>query len=654
MEIAGPSRLQPAKVTPPQMPGLNSLLALATGVVIVAALSLAREILIPITLAVLLSFVLAPLVELLRRIYVPQVLSVIVAVVIGLSAIGALGGIIGVQVASLAPNVPRYASTLENKMRVLQGLTQGSVSGLAELLRQSKRNATAVSSSMEPAATQTRNPKPIPVEVQEPSSDPLTMARNILEPILAPFQSAIIIFIVAVFILLQKEDLRDRMIRLFGSTDLHRTTLAMDEAGRRLSRYFLAQVCINTIFGVVIGIGLALIGLPNPLLWGVLTAILRFVPYIGAFIAAALPVALAAAISPNWSSVAWTLGLFVISESITGQIIEPMIYGHSTGLSPVAVVIAAIFWTWLWGPIGLILSTPSTLCLVVLGRYVDRLEFLDVLLGDRPALTPVENFYQRMLADDPDEALQQAELLLKERTLANYYDEVALRGLQLAANDAQRGVLTVEKVQRIKESVNSLIEDLAGHEDREPNPDEKLEAEAIESKAEREARDQPVSLAPIPAIEDLPPQWRSEAPVLCLAGRGPVDDSAASILAQLLEKHGLGARPEPYEAASRENIRRLSVEGIALVCICHIGINSSPAALHYLIRRLRLRLPEASILVGLWPLEAATLKDDRIRSVIGADHYASSLRETLEICTQLASQIVLETSDDLLKSVQNF
>ena len=177
-------------------------------------------------------------------------------------------------------------------------------------------------------------------------------------------------------------------------------------------------------------------------------------------IAAVLPATLAAAVSPHWSMVVWTLGLFAVTESITGQVIEPMVYGHSTGLSPVAVVIAAIFWSWLWGPIGLIISTPLTLCLVVLGRHVDRLEFLEVLLGDRPALTPIENFYQRMLANDPDEALQQAELLLKERSLTAYYDEVALKGLQLAANDAERGVLGAEKLERIKHSVRSLVNDL--------------------------------------------------------------------------------------------------------------------------------------------------------------------------------------------------
>ena len=201
----------------------------------------------------------------------------------------------------------------------------------------------------------------------------------------------------AVFILLQQEDLRDRLIRLFGSTDLHRTTVAMDDAARRLSRYFLTQLGINAAFGLIIGVGLFIIGIPSPVLWGVLAALLRFVPYVGSLMAGAIPVLLGAAVNPGWSMAIAAAALFLVTEPIMGQIVEPMLYSRSTGLSPVSVVVSAIFWAWLWGPIGLILATPLTLCLVVLGRHIERLEFLDVVLGDRPALTPVENFYQRVL-----------------------------------------------------------------------------------------------------------------------------------------------------------------------------------------------------------------------------------------------------------------
>jgi predicted PurR-regulated permease PerM len=635
-DSASPSFRQPTQITPPEMPGLKSLLTLVTGVVIVSALYLAREVLIPITLAILLSFVLAPLVEVLRRIHAPDVLSVLVAVLIGLGAIGAIGGVIGMQVAGLAADVPEYASAIETKVASVRGFTLGRISELTNRFNRQMTPPVAQRAPSPGTSTQgAPDQKPIPVEVKPPASDPLSLARSVLEPMLAPFESALIIFIVAVFILLQKEDLRDRLIRLFGSGDLHRTTVAMDDAAHRLSRYFLSQLGINTVFGVAVGVGLALIGLPSPLLWGVLSAILRFVPYIGPMIAAVLPATLAAAVSPHWSMVVWTLGLFAVAESITGQVIEPMVYGHSMGLSPVAVVIAAIFWSWWWGPLGLIMSTPLTLCLVVLGRHVDRLEFLAVLLGDRPALTPIENFYQRMLATTWMRLSSRPSC--SSGRLTAYYDEVALKGLQLAANDAQRGVLGAERLERIKRSVRSLVNHLGGRDDGDPHPVEK-EAQGVASKAERDIPAPAASNAAAPDADNLAPAWRTVSPVLCLAGRGPLDEVVSSILAQLLGKHGLGARIAAYEEASRDGITKLDVEGVAMVCISYLEISGGPAALHYLVRRLRERIPGMPVLVGLWPSEDTVLKDDRVRAVIGADYLTTSLREALETCVEVAHQ----------------
>ena len=636
MTDAPPTRA-PASIAPAETPGLAGLLTLATGVVIVAALYLAREVLIPITLAILLSFVLAPVVELLRRARLPHAPAVLLSVFLALGVLLTAGGLIGVQIASIASDLPRYATTIERKIDVLRGATVGRLSNVVNRLGKQVEHSTQV-----PAETPAQSgdapaePKPMPVTVQQPGANPLELARTILAPILSPVETTLIILIVAVFILMQKEDLRDRLIRLFGSSDLHRTTVAMDEAAQRLSRYFLAQLAINTIFGVVIACGLAVIGVPSPILWGVLAALLRFVPYVGALIGAVLPLALAAAVQPGWSMVLWTAGLFAVVESLTGQVVEPLVYGHSTGLSPVAVVIAAIFWTWIWGPIGLILSTPLTLCLVVLGRYVDRLEFLDVLLGDRPALTPVENFYQRMLADDPDEALEQAEALLKERALSAYYDEVALKGLQLAANDAQRGVLSDNKLEKIKRSIRSLVRDLADHDDVEPAPAEKADAAVTNSKAEKEVEKPAPTTAQAPAPNDLAPGWQGATPVVCIAGRGPLDEAATTMLAQLLGKHGLGARVLPHEAVSRDQVDTLDVSGAAMICISYLELGGSPSHLHYLMRRLRRRTGNIPILVGIWPSEAEVLSDKRLRGVIGADYYTSSLREAVEACVEAA------------------
>jgi hypothetical protein len=469
------------------------------------------------------------------------------------------------------------------------------------------------------------------------------LVETYLGPVLSPFATLGIVFVVAVFALLQQEDLRDRLIRLMGSEDLHRTTLAIDDGARRLSRYFATQLTINVLFGVVIGTGLFFIGVPNPVLWAILSALLRFVPYIGSFISGALPMALAAAVEPGWSMVLWTLGLYVVTEGVTGQLIEPMVYGQATGLSPFSVVVAALFWSWVWGPIGLILSTPLTLCLVVMGRHVKRLEFLDVMLGDRPALTPVESFYQRILAGDADEAQDHAESLLKERSLSTYYDEVALKGLQLAVNDSQRGVLDDAQLDRIKSTIKFLVEGLASHEDKQP-PAPKAEDSAI-TPAGDEA---PMANNPDPKTVDpsanLPPAWRSPSGVMCIAGRGPLDDAAAAMLAQLIAKHGMGARLVEYGEVTRARFSTLNVDGVAMVCISYLDISGSPAHLRYLIQRLRQRLPSGTpILVGLWPAGDAALTDKQIQRAIGADYFTASLADAVTCCVDAATRAGSET-----------
>ncbi len=443
-------------------------------VLIVATLYFGKEVLVPVVLALLLAFIIAPLVDLLRRIHLGRVPSVLLAVVLALGVVLAIGGVIGTQVAELSTDIPKYVGTVETKVAAVKRYTVGR---LSQPRRQHRSAPSAIAaapagtgSSLEGGAPGRAGPARACGRHRRRPAPP-SLAERYLSPILSPLATFGIVFVVTVFALLQREDLRDRLIRLVGSDDLHRTTLAIDDGGRRLSRYFLTQLSVNAVFGVVIGIGLLVIGVPNPVLWGILSALLRFVPYVGSFISAVLPMALAAAVEPGWSMVLWTLGLYVVVEGLTGQVIEPLLYGHSTGLSPFSVVVAAIFWSWLWGPIGLILSTPLTLCLVVMGRHVKRLEFLDVMLGDRPALTPVESFYQRILAGDADEAQDHAELLLKERSLSTYYDEVVLKSLQLAANDAQRGVLDEEKLDRIKTSVKVVVDGLANHGDQDPPPD---------------------------------------------------------------------------------------------------------------------------------------------------------------------------------------
>ncbi len=606
-------------------------------VMIVATLYFGKEVLVPITLALLLAFVLAPLVGLLRRLRIGRVPAVLLAVLLAVGLVLAVGGVIGSQLAELTSKLPEYAATVEDKVETVRRATIGRLSALAEKV--GSHAATPAGTPEAAQAPSSPQAAPAPDAAGPSTSSPLELARRYLSPVLSPLATFGIVFIVAIFALLQQEDLRDRLIRLFGTTDLHRATVAIDDGGQRLSRYFLTQLCINTGFGCLIGVGLFFIGVPNPVLWAILSALLRFVPYVGALISALLPVALAAGVAPGWSMPLWTLGLFVVAEGVTGQAIEPLVYGHSTGLSPFSVIVAAIFWSWVWGPVGLILSTPLTLCLVVLGRHIDRLEFLDVLLGDTPALTPTQSFYQRLLAGDPDEVLEEAERTLKQRSLSTYYDEVALKGLQLAAKDSQRGVLTHGQLEHVKRTIKALVDDLAGHDDAAPKvkPAQPDDSALAPAPGRRELPDNPTPDGSAPAKADLPPSWQGEAPVLCIAGRGPLDEAASAMLVQLLDKHGMNARLTPYEAASREQVEMLDVSGVAMVCISYLNIAGNPAHLRYLMQRLRRKLPKgAPILVGLWPTGEAALTDRMVQTEIGADHFTSSLRDSVDVCLKVA------------------
>ncbi len=629
-------------IAAPDLPGLNTLVTLAICVVVVTALDLAREVLIPITLSVLLSFVLAPLASLLRKLRIGRVPSVLLSVLLALSLILAIGGLIGTQVAGLVDEVPRYQHTIEQKLHTVRDMTIGNLDGFIQSLGRrfaaSEPSAGSTTGNGAPATkNQPATPAPIPVVVHQPDPSPFDLAERVLAPVIGPLSTTAIVFIVAIFILLQREDLRDRLIRLFGSGDLHRSTVAMNDAAARLSRYFLAQLAINASFGVVITLGLLTIGLPSPILWGTLAALLRFLPYIGAWIAAVLPIAVAAAVDPGWSSVLWTGGLFLAVEGVTGQVVEPMLYSHSTGLSPVSVVVAATFWTWLWGPIGLIMSTPLTLCLVVLGRHVQRLEFLEVLLGDRPALTPVESFYQRMLAGDADEAYEQAEALLQRRSLSNYYDVVAIPGLRIAADDRLRGVLTERQILRIQHALESLIRDLEGHDDVDPEDTAEPDDGIVSDRIDRELPRPVPSAGQAPAQTELADAWRGDGAVLCVAGRGPLDEAAATMLAQLLAKHGLGARVLAHAEVAPRRFAEVDLSRAAMVCVCYLRSSGSPSHLRYLIRRLRQKRADVPIMVGLWPAGDEALETARHQAALGANHYVGSLGDAVTICVAAAS-----------------
>ncbi|CUU18014.1 transport protein CDS [Bradyrhizobium sp.] len=621
---------------------LSAVATAILAVIIISMLYFGRDIFVPVALAILLSFVLAPLVGILQRIHVPRGLAVVSVVILAFTLIFAMGSLLATQLTQLAGDLPRYQSTISEKIQSFRDTKagRGTLERASDMLKDlskeldKPKDAPSARGSGPVAGFNTPAPlTPVPVEVRQPDPGALESLRTLISPLVHPLATTGIIIIFVIFILLQREDLRNRLIRLAGSSDLQRTTAALDDAASRLSRLFLTQLILNGAFGVVIGIGLWLIGIPSAILWGILAAALRFVPYIGAVIAAAFPLALAVAIDPGWSMLLWTLALFLVVEPVVGHVIEPMVYGHSTGLSPVAVVVSATFWTALWGPIGLVLATPLTVCLVVLGRHVERLEFLDVMFGDRPALSPPEIFYQRMLAGDPTEAAEKAEEFLKERSLASYYDEVALKGLQLAQADAERGALDQERLTKIRDAVNEFASDLSDQEDRPPaksNSTTDAEASsAVESVAENATNE----TLPILSKESLPPGWQGEHPVLCVAGRSRIDEAAAIMLAQLSTTHGLAARVEGAEALSTTNVFRLDTTGVAIVCLVYLDANG-PAHMRYSVRRLRRKLPKATIILGCWVKEIDPAALELLREGAKADLVAASLGEAVKLCIE--------------------
>jgi hypothetical protein len=405
--------------------------------------------------------------------------------------------------------------------------------------------------------------------------------QRALPSLLNPLAMLGMVVILVVFFLLQRRDLRDRIIKIAGSHDLKRTTEALDDAAQRLSRYFIMQTALNALFGVIVAVGLAVIGVPNPMLWGVLGMVLRFVPYIGAIISAAFPTALAIAVSPDWTMALWTIALFVVVEPVIGQVIEPLLYGHSTGVSPVAVILAATFWAWLWGPIGLLLSTPMTVCLAVLGRHIEWLQFVEVLIGREAPLSAPQRFYQRALAQDLNEVTDQAEELLREMPLLEYYDEVVLPGLLLAQIDFTRGLLDRRHIEGLNEVLDELIDELSSHDDM------KQSAEQADSK---ETQRHPPSNGSL--------QMSTLYNVACLWGRGPFDKALASILVQLLERLGLKAELDITSDSSK--VVRLSNPDRSVICLSSLTIGRSSAQIRYSIKKMRGRFSQAKVLLCAW------------------------------------------------------
>ncbi|ASY59825.1 AI-2E family transporter [Sinorhizobium sp. CCBAU 05631] len=565
----------------------SRLPTLAATAATVAVLYFASEVFLPLAIAILLTFALAPVVSRLRRAGLPRSVAVIVTVATAFLFLSAFSVILAVQVSEVAQNLPTYQYNIIEKIRVLKEAGSESqifdrISRVVERISTEisrPRPETPVSPAPEPGQ------KPLLVEIFSPER-PIETLRNIINPLLGPLATTGLVIVVVIFMLFEREDLRDRFIRLVGYGDLHRTTEALQDAAARVGQYLLMQLVVNITYGIPLAVGLWLLGIPNAILWGMLAIVLRFVPYIGPVIAAVLPLFLAFAAAQGWSLLFWTAALFIVLELLSNNVVEPWLYGSRTGLSPLAIIVAAIFWAWLWGPVGLVLSTPLTVCLVVLGRHVPQFEFLEILLGNEPVLDPKERLYQRLLAGDPDEATDNAEEMLEEKYLVEFYDTVAIPALLLAEHDRTRGALSEPQVAQIAQSARTLVANLEEIAAEEEEEDEEDEAGENNGEGDDQSDDY-----------DLP--LGDGKSVLCIGGRGELDDVTAAMLAQVIRVQGADVAAASHDDLKPGTIRALPFPGRNAILVTFLDQDSLRHA-KFIVRRLKRLTPIARIGIVLW------------------------------------------------------
>lgn len=596
----------------------TSLPTVATVVTAVAALYFGREVFLPIAIALLLTFALAPLVSALKRAGIPRLPAVVVSVLGAFTVLALFSFIVATQVSELAQNIPLYQANILTKVRSLKetGVGGGIIARLSGVIERVGQEIDQQDPSP-PAADKPRR-EPVPVEIVA-RERPLQVLQNLIGPLISPLASAGLIVIVVIFMLLEREDLRDRFIRLVGYGDLHRTTEALQDAGKRVGQYLLTQLVVNIVYAIPITVGLWVLGIPNALLWGLLALALRFVPYIGPVIGTLLPLFLALAVAPGWSLLLWTVALFVVMELVTGNVIEPWLYGSRTGLSPLAIIVAAIFWTWLWGPLGLVLSTPLTVCLVVLGRHVPQFEFLDVLFGNEPVLEPHARLYQRLLAGDPEEATDHAEEILEEKYLVEFYDRVAIRALLLGEQDRIRGVMGDQQRRQVAASAQTLVANLDDSAKEEADEDDDpVAAEETGSRDDKEAQEKGVDDTELPDGTDMS--------VLCAGGRGELDDAAAAMLAQVLEIQGATVSKTSFADMEPASIRRLELDAVGTVVVGFLNRDSVKHA-RFLVRRLKRAKPALRVGIVFWSEPGSDEKNTaaRLATDINADFVAHGM-----------------------------
>jgi predicted PurR-regulated permease PerM/methylmalonyl-CoA mutase cobalamin-binding subunit len=611
-------RTRPLLLTPTAaLGGIWGLLLIAF---VVAALYFGRSVFVPIALATLITFLLSRLVSRLER-WIGRIAAVLVTVIAMFTIFAGASWVIARQVIDLADKLPDYQANIVAKIRSLKLPAGGPLARFSSSV-QVLQNELAAPSPAPPtdrtrgdSSSRTAPPvaSPIPVKVIEGRSAIPQLMQETLSAILSPLGTAALVLLLVIFMLLKREDLRGRLIRLVGQGRISTTTRAMEDAGRRVSRYLSTQFLVNTGYGICVAIGLQFIGVPNAVLWGVLSGVLRFIPYVGPWVGALLPVLLSFAISSSWLTPLITIALFIVLEAIVSNFVEPWLYGANTGVSPIALIISAVFWTWLWGPVGLVLSTPLTVCLAVIGRHVPRLESLGILLSEDQALASHEEFYHRLLSFSTDSAEEFATKCLETESLTSFYDKVLIPAIAAVEIDAHSGSLIAEQRTSALQRIHEIIDDFSGWEASRNGADEQKNED----------------------LTGVVPPLGSR--VLCLPASAYRDELAAEMLAQLLRKQGFEVENLPARLKHEELIDR-TVE-IQPECICvSVLPPTSIAQARHLSLAIRQRLGSVTIFVGVW---SARFDAEKLRQRLRVSHVsdvAISLADAVQrVCKMTAT-----------------
>jgi predicted PurR-regulated permease PerM len=584
----------------------SRLLTLSAVVVVIAGLYLGRQVLIPFALAVVLAFLLSPVVDALQKCRLGRVPAVLVVLLLAFTVVGSAGWIVTGQLMDIVEQFPNYRSNIHEKIQSLR-IPEGS------RLKSASNTVSELSAELSDASESAADKKagkprhPITVQVSQPATNAPDYIRAVIGPLTGVLETSAVVIVFTLFILVKREDLRNRVIRLAGQNQLNVVTQALDDASRRLSHYLLFQFVVNISYGAIFGCFVYWIGVPHALLWGVLAVLLRFIPYVGTPIAAAFPIGMALAVFPGWHRAALVLAVFIILELLVANVLEPWLYGSHTGISSLAILVAAVFWSVLWGPVGLILSTPLTVCLILMGRYVPQLSFLEVLLGDEAVLPLQALFYQRLLALDDDEATEIAERYLKENPAGTFYDSILIPALSMAEEDRHLNSLETRTSTFIIQSVRELVEELG---ERLP------EADVLFT----------------PDLEGEPPldfSMLSGLRVVCIPAGDDADEIAAMMAEQLLRRLGCDARS--LAIANRANlVNDLATETRPDIAMISALPPFAAGQARSLCRLLRQRYPEMKIVIGLWGVETIAKAQERLGAGC-TDLIVTTLREAMNL-----------------------